>query len=232
MALEARRLHKRLGNRSALADVDLALEKGRFLTLFGPNGAGKSTLLRVLAGLIPPTSGEVLVEGRPVLAGGAEGRRSIGLLSHASFLYDSLTARENLAFYARLYGLARPGERVQRLLERVGLDLFAGDPVRGFSRGMVQRLAIARAIVHEPRALLLDEPYTGLDQRATEVLTDLLREYKDQGRTILMVSHNYREGLALADEVAVLVAGRVALRRSRGDLNPEDLAAEYRRVVG
>lgn len=232
IALEARRLQKRLGSRNILVGVDLAVEQGRFLSLFGPNGAGKSTLLRVLAGLIPPGGGEVHVDGRPVLEQGPNWRRSVGFLSHASMLYDSLTARENLTFYAKLYGVPQPAERAQRLLAEVGLELFANEAVRGFSRGMVQRLAVARAVVHEPRVLLLDEPYTGLDPRAADVLTSLLREYKAQGRTILMVSHHFAEGLALADDLAVLVGGRVAVRRPRGELTPEAWAEEYRRLVG
>ncbi|MCL5677292.1 MAG: heme ABC exporter ATP-binding protein CcmA [Firmicutes bacterium] len=232
MALEARQVRKHLGAKNILAGVDLGVEEGRFLTLFGPNGAGKSTLLRILAGLVPVSGGTVLVKGKPIAEAGPALRRLIGFLSHGSFLYDTLTARQNLMFYGRLYGVAGLEQRVEELLDQVELSLFANDPVRGFSRGMIQRLAIARAIIHRPGILLLDEPYTGLDQRASEILDAVLRKYKELGHTVVMVSHSFSEGLAQADELAVLHRGRIVTQLPRGDLDPAEWARQYRQLVG
>lgn len=232
IVLEAQGLEKRIGVKQVLSGLDLELRQGRFLTIFGPNGAGKSTFLRVAAGLISPSGGRLKVFGLDPAEEGVAYRRRLGFLSHASFLYDNLTAAENLRFYAELYGLKNSAPTVAGLLEEAGLSLFANDTVRGFSRGMVQRLAIARAIIHSPDLLFLDEPYTGLDQSAALILNGVLTRFKGQGKTVIMVSHNFAEGLTPADEVAVIARGRVVAHREKGDLTPETWSQEYRRAIG
>lgn len=229
--IDARHLAKSYGDRQVLDDVSFKLEQGQCLALFGPNGAGKSTLLKLLSLLVRPTDGELLLGGVKVGDDQDALRRRIGVLSHQPFVYDALSARENLVFYGRLYGLARPAERADELLRQVGLELFAGDPVRTFSRGMVQRLAIARALLHEPDLLLLDEPYTGLDQSAVGMLNETVDRAKEAGTTIVLISHDFAEGLRAADRAAILHRGRLRFL-SDGPVAPEDFAQTYQGLVG
>jgi heme exporter protein A len=207
-AVEARGVEKWYGARPALLGLDFTLAPGEFLTLFGPNGAGKTTLLGILSGLVRPTRGEVWMGGERVESGEGEWRRRIGVLSHRTFLYSGLTAAENLDFYARLYGLPDRAERVREGLEGVGLWERRDDRVRGFSRGMQQRLALARTLLHDPSVVLLDEPYTGLDPHAAEMLRRVLERLRDGARTVVLVTHNLSQGLELADRVVVQVGGR------------------------
>ena len=201
-------MEKWYGPLPAVRGVDFALAAGEFLALFGPNGAGKSTLLRMLAGLARPTRGEVFIAGQAVTGGEGAWRREIGVLSHQTYLYAGLSAAENLEFYGRLYGLDRLRERVGEALEGVGLWERRGDRVRGFSRGMQQRLALARTLLHDPRVVLLDEPYTGLDPHAAAMLNGVLERLRDGARTVVLVTHNLSQGLELASRVVVQVAGR------------------------
>ena len=218
-ALEVAGLAKRFGHVRALRGVDFALGAGESLAVFGPNGAGKTTLLRVLAGLLRPDAGTVRFGGAALVRGDAQHRRRVGLISHHSLLYDGLTAAENLVFYARLYSLADPHAAAAGALAGVGLEARAGDPVGTFSRGMVQRLAIARALLHDPDVMLLDEPFSGLDQRAAATLRSLLGRLRAERRTMVVVTHNIDEGLELATHVAIQVAGRfVSLGPRDGDL--------------
>ena len=210
VALAVRGIERGFAHVRALRGIDFALDAGDSLAVFGPNGAGKTTLLRILAGLLRPHKGEVLFDGAPLERTDAAQRRRVGLIAHYSLLYDGLTAAENLAFYARLYGLRDRGALVTRALEGVGLADRAGDAVGTFSRGMVQRMAIARALLHEPRIVLLDEPFSGLDQRAAATLRDLLMRLRAERRTMVLVTHNIDEGLELATHVAIQVAGRFA----------------------
>ncbi len=207
-AVEVRGVERAFGHVRALRGVSFALRAGESLTVFGPNGAGKTTLLRVLAGLLRPQRGDVLLDGRPLERSDAAHRRRAGLIAHYSLLYDGLTAAENLAFYARLYALPDRDAAVRRALEGVGLEARADDLAGTFSRGMVQRLAIARALLHEPRIVLLDEPFSGLDQRAAATLRELLMRLRAERRTMVLVTHNLDEGLELATHVAIQVAGR------------------------
>ena len=179
---------KQYGLNPVLRGVDLSVEAGEFVTLVGPNGAGKSTLMGIIATLLRPSSGDVLVGGWRLPEQADRVRRHIGLVSHNSLLYRDMTAAENLTFFAKLYQLEDAEARVIEALRKVGLFARQRDPVGTFSRGMVQRLTIARATLHEPDVLLLDEPYTGLDQEATQLLDELLREETARGRTILMLS--------------------------------------------
>jgi heme exporter protein A len=228
--LEAKSLRRNFGSLVAVDGVDFALAPGAFLTVFGPNGAGKTTLLRLLGGGLSPTAGEVRVGGQPVVTSDARVRGRIGVLSHQTFLYGHLTAAENLAFYASLYGV-RDRDRVSASLDRVGLAGRAHSFVKGFSRGMRQRLALARTLLHEPDLVLLDEPYTGLDAHAAVVLRDVLGALKDGKRTVVMVTHNLAEGLEMADRVAVQVRGRGVYDASGDEARGKDFARYYVRLV-
>ncbi|MGE5589283.1 MAG: heme ABC exporter ATP-binding protein CcmA [Bacillota bacterium] len=229
--IEARHLAKRYGERDVLEDVSFSLHRGQCLALFGPNGAGKSTLLKLVAMLIRPSDGELYFDGRRVGDDQDAWRSRIGVLSHQSFVYDALSARENLIFYGQLYGLAQPAERADQLLSQVGLELFAGDPVRTFSRGMVQRLAIARALLHNPDLLLLDEPYTGLDQKAVAMLDEVMDQARSAGVTVFLISHDFAQGLRAADRAAILHRGRLRYL-SDGPVRPEEFAQAYQGLVG
>lgn len=224
-------LSKRFGPTWALRKVDLTLAAGTFLTIFGPNGAGKTTLIRILATLSRPSSGEIYLAGVPLKKAGARLRRSIGLVTHQTLLYPDLTAEENLRFYGRLYDVPDLDRQIDLALERVGLKARRYSLVQEFSRGMQQRLSIARAILHDPALLLLDEPYTGLDPEAAETLREILAGLSRQGRTIVLATHNLERGLALCDEVAILARGRVAYHVSREEIDGEDFGAIYRHYV-
>lgn len=216
--LEARGISRRLGGRLVVQDVSLAVPPGSVLALLGPNGAGKTTLLRILAGLLTPTTGTVLWRGQDLLADPA-GRCRIGLLSHQSFLYEGLTARENLEFYAGLYGVRAAAARIRQLLGRVGLQAWVDEPVRTFSRGMLQRLAVCRTLLHDPPVLLLDEPYTGLDPQGAAVVNRLLEESRTAGRAVVAVTHDLEGALGWADQIVVLRRGRVAARGPAGQFS-------------
>ena len=206
--LAARGLRRAFGRLRVLRDVDLTLAPGEILAVAGPNGAGKSTLLRVLAGLMRPTAGEVRVLGRPLAGDAADARRAIGLLSHHSLLYDDLTLAENLTFAARLYGVPGPAAAARAALEAAGLAARAADTPRRLSRGLLQRAAIARALLHAPRLLLLDEPFTALDAASADRLRAELRDRRRQGLGIVVVTHHLAEVWEVATRVAVMVEGR------------------------
>jgi len=222
--VEARGLARRYGAVRALAGVDLVLHPGEVLLLLGPNGAGKSTLLRTLAGLLRPTSGTVHVAGRLLQRDDPGARRPIGLLSHQSLLYDELTLLENLRLAATLYDLDRPLERARAALEAQGLAHRQDDRPRNLSRGMLQRAAIARALLHDPRLLLLDEPFTGLDQGSADRLRGLLAAESTDGRAVVVVTHHAAEAWDFATRIGVLLQGRWALETPR----PGDLAGFHR----
>ncbi len=230
--IETRNLTKDFGHQQALRGVDLELPAGEFLTIIGPNGAGKSTLLRCVAGLSKPTRGQVLLRGQPLDVNTTEVRRRIGLVSHQTLLYDDLTAVENLRFYGRMYDVQELDSRIDELLRRLGLIRRAHDPVRTYSRGMQQRLAIARAVIHRPSVLLLDEPYTGLDEQATEQLHDMLRRMESGDQTLIMTTHNLNTVVQIGSRVAILVDGRLAYDAPKRPLSLETLSALYREVIG
>jgi heme exporter protein A len=231
-AVEARGVEKWYGPLPAVRGIDLALAPGEFLTVFGPNGAGKSTLLRMLCGAVRPTRGAVLVSGMDVGGDDDGWRRRIGLLSHQTFLYPGLTAAENLDFYARLYSLPDRRARVEEGLRSVGLIDRRDDKVRTFSRGMQQRLALARTLLHEPEVVFLDEPYTGLDPHASAMLRAVLDRLKDGRRTVVLVTHNLSQGLEQADRVAVQVGGRWVSDERRGDIDAARWEQVYTERVG
>jgi heme exporter protein A len=232
--IEAFGVTKVFGLRPVLRGVDLRVEDGEFLTLFGPNGAGKTTFLRILASLSRPTTGAVRIAGYVLPQQAAEVRSVLGVVSHQPLLYGDLSAEENLRFYARMYALPREAreERIAGVIESVGLRKRGHDLVRTFSRGMQQRLAIARAVLHAPPVLLLDEPYTGLDQDAAAILDGVLREVAMRGRTVLMTTHNVARGLTLADRVAILSKGKIAYEAGRDGLSVTSFAEIYADVTG
>jgi heme exporter protein A len=229
--LAARGLCRSFGRVRVLRDVDLTLAPGEALAVAGPNGAGKSTLLRLLAGLMRPTAGEVRVLGRPITGGAADARRAIGLLSHHSLLYDDLTLAENLTFAARLYGLPCPAEAARAALDAAGLGTRAGDSPRRLSRGLLQRAAIARAMLHGPRVLLLDEPFTALDAASADRLREVLHARRAEGLGIIVVTHHLAEVWEVATRVAVMVEGRWAA--DEPVTSPlEDFLLRYREWIG
>lgn len=232
--IEARSITKVFGLRPVLKGVTLTVGQGEFLTLFGPNGAGKTTSLRILSTLSRPTTGEVSIAGYALPGYANLARSLIGVVSHWPLLYGDLTAEENLRFYARMYALdgKTRDRRIDDVIRAVGLHKRRIDLVRTFSRGMQQRLAIARAILHDPPILLLDEPYTGLDQDAATTLDDVLREVATRGRTVLMTTHNIARGLAQADRVAILSKGRIAYEASQDGLDAASFAELYSDVTG
>jgi heme exporter protein A len=228
--VEAEGLVRAFGGRRAVDGVSLALQRGDCLALFGPNGAGKTTLLRLLAGLLAPSSGRCLVGG-VALREGRAARAQVGLISHASMLYGALSARENLEFSARMYGLARPAEAAMRALAAMRVADRADAPVRALSRGLQQRVSIARAIVHEPLLLLCDEPYTGLDEVGSAALTTALSERRESGAALLLVTHNLAEGLALATHAAIMRRGRFVRYEDRSAVDGASYASAYRELV-
>jgi heme exporter protein A len=220
--LQARGLTRRFGARVAVDRLDLDVAPGEALAIFGPNGAGKSTLCRLLTSTLRPTGGTLRVAGQDPRRNERSVKRMFGVVSHQTFLYDALSARENLLFFARLSGVADPGARVDALLDEVGLADRGDDPVRGFSRGMQQRVALSRAMLHEPEILLLDEPFTGLDPQASRWLEATILALRRSGTTILLVTHDPARGLELSDRWILLARGRIA---ASGPSGATDLAA-------
>ena len=223
-AVEVDGLARHYGEREALSEVTLSLASGQTLVVFGPNGAGKTTLLRVLATLLRPHAGSVRVLGESLPGDAWAVRGRIGLLGHEPLLYRELTARENLRFHARLHCVAE--QRVQDVLERVGMQRRGDEPLRTLSRGMVQRVAVARAVLHEPELLLLDEPRSNLDPAAVELVDPLIGA--SSGCTRVICSHDPGSGLAEADLVLGLRAGRAVLVKAAADVEPEEIVELYR----
>ena len=226
-AILARGLSKAFGRQRVLRDVDLRVERGDFVALLGPNGAGKTTFIRILATLSRPSAGEAWINGHSIFDQARQARRQLGLVSHQTFLYGDLTAEENLHFYGQMYDVAGLRERSAELLARVGLYERRRDPVRAFSRGMQQRLSIARAVLHDPPILLLDEPDTGLDQQATRMLGELLLKLGAEQRAILMTTHHLERALELSRRVVILAGGQLAYEAPTRDLTREALQTAY-----
>jgi heme exporter protein A len=229
--IEVRKLYKSFGAKTVLRGLDFDVGEGEFVALVGPNGAGKTTFLRILATLLRPSMGEVLIGGHKLPGEAAALRAELGVVSHQSLLYGDLTAQENLRFYGRLYGLADAETRIAEVLELVGLYTRRRDLVREFSRGMQQRLAIGRAILHRPRLMLFDEPHTGLDQEAAAMLDDVLGQVGVRDRTVVMTSHDLGRAAGLADRLDVLSKGRIVASWMHGELPMAALADAYRTVT-
>ena len=209
LALESKEIEKKFGYAWAVRNVSLQVRRGEFVALFGSNGAGKTTFLKVAAGLMRPTKGKLAIEGYDIGSQAEEARRRIGFLSHNTFVYRDLSPIENLKFFCRLYGVPDSEERLMGLLNRVDLAQRAREPVRAFSRGLQQRVGIARALLHDPSVILLDEPYTGLDARAAQTLNSMLDEAVASGKTVLLTTHDIEQGLRAATRAVILDRGKV-----------------------
>ncbi len=224
-------LAKRFGPKVVLRGLDFTVARGEFVALIGPNGAGKTTFLRILSSLSRQTLGQVIIAGHSLPHQAAAVRRRLGVVSHLPLLYGDLTAEENLRFYGRMYAIERLDAQIGAVLEVVGLSARRRDLVRTFSRGMQQRLAIARAVLHDPEVLLLDEPHTGLDQEACSMLDDVLRQVAARGRTVVMTSHDLARAAELAGRFDVLTRGEI-FASARADEIPQDgLLAFYRKAL-
>jgi len=224
--IQVNKLVKRFGPLTVLRELDFEVFSGEFVALLGPNGSGKTTLLRILGTLSRPTSGSVRIASYQLPQAGAALRAHLGVVSHQPLLYGDLTAEENLTFYSKLYAVE--GDRIREVLDLVGLTNRKNDLVRTFSRGMQQRLTIGRAILHNPRILLLDEPHTGLDQEAGEILDSVLQAVALEGRTVLMTSHDLVRAASLATRVDLLSRGKIAASAPTSELAASDLVGFYR----
>lgn len=230
--VEARALVRRFGSTPVLTGLDFRADAGEIVGIFGPNGAGKTTLVRVLATLLSPSAGAVCLFGADAFGRHASRlRRRLGLVSHETFLYSDLSGTENLAYYARLYGIRDGHTRADELLAWAGLAEHGARSVRSYSRGMAQRLAIARALIHRPELLLLDEPFSSLDAAGAESVERMLLDMHAEGRTVLLTTHDMERGLRVANRVYILNRGRVAWE-SRGPTEAHAFGDAYRRVVG
>lgn len=230
-AIRTRKLSKVFGTRKAVDKVSIEVPQGAFLSIFGPNGAGKTTLLRMLSTLTRPTDGSASLMGIDLREDPEAARGRIGLISHNAMLYPDLTAEQNLLLYAKLYGLADPQARVMELLEAVELKHRRLDAVRTFSRGMTQRLSIARALIHDPDVVFLDEPYSGLDPHAVDIFDQLIEKQRE-GRTFVMVSHDLRKGFDMCTHALVLARGRVVTFGAKDQLDFDEFSELYRSTVG
>ncbi len=226
-----RNVYKAYGPHHVLRGVSLTLGEGESVALFGPNGAGKTTLMRIIATLTHATAGEVWIGGNDARKAGDNIRRYIGVVTHAPLLYDSLTALENLGFYGAMYDVPDRAARIESVLRQVGLWKRRLEPVRTYSRGMIQRLAIARALLHNPPILLLDEPDTGLDQAAAEMLRQVLADVGAEGRTVLLTTHNLDRGLTWANRVLILNEGKVRYEAPAAGLSLGEFQNVYRQHV-
>ena len=229
--INVQHLVKRFGYKTVLHDLFFQVERGEFVAILGPNGAGKTTFLRILASLSRPNLGKVQLSGLDLPDQAAEVRRRLGVVSHMPLLYGDLNAEENLRFYGRLYGLNSLEERITQVLDMVGLTARRKDLVRTFSRGMQQRLSIGRAVLHDPDVLLFDEPHTGLDQDACEMLDSLLIQVAGRGHTIVMASHDLARVSTLASRFDVLSRGKIQASIRQEDLTPDGLLAFYREAM-
>ena len=229
--LEINGLKKSFGLKPVLRGIDLSLDAGKRMALLGANGAGKTTLLRILAGVTKASAGIVRIDGLEMRYAVQQIRRRVGFVAHSPYLYDELTALENLLFYGRMYGIPSPVERATALLERVGLARKARERASTLSRGQSQRLALARALLHTPDLLLLDEPETGLDAEGNELLETLLAEQSGRGGTVVFTTHHLERALGQSDYVVMLNGGRVAYAQKMDDAEPTNIRQAYLEVV-
>jgi len=229
--IEVKKLVKRFGLKTVLRGLDFEAQPGEFVALLGPNGAGKTTFLRILASLSRPSMGSVDIAGYSLPKQAAAVRARLGVVSHLPLIYDDLTAEENLVFYARMYGIEDAGTRITEVLEMVGLEARRRDLVRTFSRGMQQRLAIGRAVLHDPDVVLFDEPYTGLDQDASSMLDGVLKTVAKQGRTVVMTSHDLARAEELATRFDILSRGVIAASSTREGLGKGNLLTFYKQAL-
>lgn len=231
-AIETQGLTKSFGNHLALRGIDFGVRQGEFVVILGPNGAGKTTLIKVLATIMNPSSGRVLIDGLNPKNDAEEIRRRIAVVTHQTFLYSNLTAFENLEFYSRMYDVPRRKERIHEVAAIVGMTSRLHDRVGTLSRGMQQRLSVARSLLHKPAIMLLDEPETGLDQQAISMLWEILQAEDEGKRTIIHTTHSLERGLELCDRLLILVRGEIVYERSRQALDLADLKQVYQHCTG
>jgi heme exporter protein A len=229
--IDVKGLVKAFGLKAVLRGLNFHVDQGEFVALLGPNGAGKTTFIRILASLSRPSSGDVVIDGLHLPDDAGTVRHRLGVVAHQPLLYGDLTAEENLRFFARLYALDGVPARVREVLDVVGLTAARRELVRTFSRGMQQRLSIARALMHDPSLLLFDEPFTGLDQDASAMLDGLLSEIASQGRTVVMTSHDLERSARLASRIDILSKGKIAASVAQAELDPGSLPDLYRSVT-
>jgi heme exporter protein A len=229
--IEIKKLTKQADNKRILSGVDLSIKKGETVAILGPNGAGKSTLLKVLATLIKPTSGLIKVNGMDLKKNHIKIKKIMGYLPHSSLLYDHYSPLENLVFFGNIYGVNNVEQRAIELVNAVGLSFFLNEPVKNFSRGMIQRIAIARAIVHEPEILLLDEPHTGLDQGAISILNNVILSMKHKGTTTLMVTHDFKQAAEICDRIIIVKNGKIVDDFRIEDQNLNFVSEKYEQLV-
>lgn len=231
VVIEVENLVKRFGPKIVLRQLDFQAQDGEFVALLGPNGAGKTTFLRILATLSRPTFGKVSISGYRLPNQAAEVRKKLGVVSHQPLLYGDLSAEENLKFYGRLYAVPELQQRINFVLDLIGLSVRKKDLVRTFSRGMQQRLAIGRAILHEPEVLLLDEPHTGLDQDASNMLDQVLKQVAGLGRTVVMTSHDLARASDLASRFDIIARGKIQASVQSADIEKDGLSGFYKQVL-
>ncbi|MBN2115170.1 MAG: heme ABC exporter ATP-binding protein CcmA [Anaerolineales bacterium] len=229
--ITVKKLVKRFGLKTVLRGVDFEVQPGEFVALLGPNGAGKTTFLRILASLSRPSLGQIRIAGYRLPDQAAQVRARLGVVSHLPLLYGDLTAEENLRFYARMYGIPHYEARLTEVLEMTGLEARRHDLVRTYSRGMQQRLAIGRAVLHDPDVMLFDEPYTGLDQDASSMLDDVLKTVAAQGRTVVMTSHDLARAEDLATRFDILSRGLISASASSAELKQTNLLSFYKQAL-
>ncbi|MBI4620133.1 MAG: heme ABC exporter ATP-binding protein CcmA [Desulfobacterales bacterium] len=230
--IKASGLVKKFGFKTVLRKIDLSLKKGDFLALFGPNGAGKTTLIQILCSLMRPTSGNVWIAGFDAEYDREALHKVIGVVSHNTFLYNNLSAYENLKFYGIMYRVMNLRERIEEVMGLVGLRGYMNDHVQTFSRGMQQRLSVARAIIHDPLIFFLDEPFTGLDQHGVEDFKQILKKFRDQGKTIVMTSHDLDRGLELCTQAAILKSGNLVYKEDVSKITQDDFKEIYFKLTG
>ncbi len=231
-AIETQGLTKSFGHHLALRGIDLRVRDGESVVIFGPNGAGKTTLIKVLATIMKPSSGKVLVNDLNLKDNADEIRRRIGIVTHQTFLYNNLTAYENLEFYCRMYDVPERKERIQEVVTAVGMTSRLYDRVGTLSRGMQQRFSIARSLLHKPTIILLDEPETGLDQQATSMLWETLTIEGKEKRTIIHTTHSLERGLERCERLLILSRGKIAYEGSKQTLDLADLKQAYQHYTG
>ncbi|MEW6456697.1 MAG: heme ABC exporter ATP-binding protein CcmA [Acidobacteriota bacterium] len=225
--IEIQSVSKFFGTHQALNEINLSIIDGEFVTIFGPNGAGKTTLIRIISGLTQPSKGKIQFTELGSNKNFIKVLRNIGFVSHKPFLYENLTIEENLRFYGKMYELENLEKKVNEIISKFGLTLRRRDLVRVLSRGMEQRLSLARAIIHEPKILLLDEPYTGLDQEAVNTFRRFLNDFHNEGKTIVMTTHDFTHGLKNCTHVIVLSKGSIVYDEQISKINLEDFEKIY-----
>ncbi|MFH1651848.1 MAG: heme ABC exporter ATP-binding protein CcmA [Chloroflexota bacterium] len=225
-------LVKAFGDRQALRALELEVAQGEHVVIFGPNGAGKTTLIKVLATIMKPTSGSIRLNGLELGEDVISIRRSIGVVTHQTFLYPHLTADENLRFYAQMYAVPDSRERIREIVAAVGMTARLHDRVGTLSRGMQQRIAIARSLLHRPSLMLLDEPESGLDQQSAPILWEIMQSEGEVRRTTILTTHHLERGLELADRILIMTEGKIVHQALKADMDLKGLKDTYLQMTG